>query len=112
MRRIDWHYRADPLFFGQRDRLVALVDRRAVPAIYSDRYFIEAGGLMSYGPAGVEGHRQAGIYVGRILSGEKPGDLPVQQVTRVELVINMKTAKMLGLTISLPLLGRADEVIE
>jgi len=103
---------ADPLFFRQRDRLIALVDRRAVPAIYPDRYFIEAGGLMSYGPGGVEGHRQAGIYVGRILSDEKAGDLPVQQVTRVELGINMKTAKMLGLTISLPLLGRADEVIE
>jgi putative ABC transport system substrate-binding protein len=103
---------ADALFFAQQDELVALAARKSVPAIYLTRGFIEAGGLMSYGPDLLEGYRLAGGYVGRILKGEKPADLPVQQVTRVELVINMKTAKALGLTFPLTLLGRADAAIE
>jgi putative ABC transport system substrate-binding protein len=80
--------------------------------IYAYRQFVSAGGLLSYGTNVADSHRQAGVYAGRILKGEKPADLPVQQVTRVEMAINMKAAKALGLTVPLPLLGRADEVIE
>jgi putative tryptophan/tyrosine transport system substrate-binding protein len=103
---------ADPLMFQQRDRIVALAARRSIPAIYSSRLFIESGGLISYGTDEPAGHRQVGIYTGRILHGEKPSDLPVQQSTKVELAIKLKTAKALGLTFPLTLLGRADEVIE
>ncbi len=99
-------------FLGQRDRLVELATHHAVPTIYAWREFPIAGGLMSYGSDFAEPYRLAGVYAGRILKGEKPADLPVQQATKVELVINLKTAKSLGLAIPLPLLGRADLVIE
>jgi putative tryptophan/tyrosine transport system substrate-binding protein len=99
-------------FFTQRNLLVELAARHAVPTIYAWREFPIAGGLMSYGADFAEPYGLLGEYTGRILKGEKPADLPVQQATKVELVINLKTAKTLGLTIPLPLLGRADEVIE
>jgi len=102
----------DVLFTNGSEKLAALMLRHALPAIYSVREFAIAGGLMSYGPSIAETWRLAGTYTGRILKGEKPADLPVQQVTRVELVINLKAAKALGITFPLTLLGRADEVIE
>jgi putative tryptophan/tyrosine transport system substrate-binding protein len=86
--------------------------RHAMPAIHQARDFALAGGLMSYGGSFLESHRQAGVYTGRILKGDKPADLPVQQVTKVELLINLKTAKTLGVTFPLALSGRADQVIE
>ena len=99
-------------FLTQRDRLAALAARHAVPAIYAYREFCEAGGLMSYGTDNFGAHRRVGENVGRILKGAKPSNLPVEQITKVELVLNLKTAKALGLTFPFTVLGRADEVIE
>src|SRR5262249_21649234 len=102
----------EAFFLTQRNRLVELAAQRAVPTIYAYREFPIAGGLMSYGSDVAEVYRLLGEYASRILKGEKPEDLPVQQATKVELVINLKTAKTLGLNVPLPLLGRADQVIE
>jgi putative tryptophan/tyrosine transport system substrate-binding protein len=99
-------------FLTQRNRLVALAAHHAVPTIYAYREYIEAGGLMSYGTNNFDAHRRVGIDTGRLLKGEKPADLPVEQITKVELIINLKTAKALSLTFPLTVLGRADAVIE
>jgi putative ABC transport system substrate-binding protein len=103
---------ADPLFNSHAAQLGALALRHSVPAIYQYREFAAAGGLMSYGGYATDTYRLGGVYTGRILKGEKPADLPVQQATKVELIINLKTAKALGITVPLPLSGRADELIE
>ena len=103
---------ADSYYMVKSEKLGALTVRHALPAIFQTREFAAAGGLASYGTSLGELYRQVGVYTGRILKGEKPADLPVQQATKIELFINLKTAKALGITVPLPLLGRADEVIE
>jgi len=102
----------DVYFTARSKRLAALSLQHSVPAIYHERSFAEAGGLMSYGVNVGDAYRLLGVYAARILKGEKPADLPVQRATKVELVVNLKTAKILGVTVPLPLSGRADEIIE
>ena len=103
---------ADPLFLNERNKLVTLAARHGVPAIYADREHAEAGGLISYGASRADAYRQAGVYMGRILKGEKPSNLPVIEPTKFELVVNLKTAKALGLTIPQAVLLQADQIIE
>jgi putative ABC transport system substrate-binding protein len=102
----------DPLLRSHAAQLGALALRHTVPAIYQLREFAAAGGLMSYGGYTTDTYRLGGVYTGRILKGEKPADLPVQQSTKIVLILNLKTARTLGITVPLPLSGRADEVIE
>jgi ABC-type uncharacterized transport system substrate-binding protein len=102
----------DSLFSNHKEQLAKLTVRHAIPAIYQYREFAAAGGLMSYGTSETEYYRLVGIYAGRVLKGDKPADLPVQQSTKVELFLNLKTAKALGITVPLPLSGHADELIE
>jgi putative ABC transport system substrate-binding protein len=103
---------ADPFFESRGELLVALAARQTVPAIYAFREFAEAGGLISYGPSLTSVRRQVGVYAGRILNGAKPANLPIQQPTAFALVVNLETAKELGLTVPPSILARADQVIE
>ena len=103
---------SSPPYLPWREQFVGSAARHAVPTIYFSREFPQAGGLMSYGASVIDAYRQAGVYTGRILKGEKPSDLPIQQSVKVDLMLNMRTAKALGLIIPIPLLGRVDEVID
>jgi putative ABC transport system substrate-binding protein len=103
---------ADAYFNSRSEQLAVLTLRYSIPAIYEWREFVLSGGLASFGPTVADTYRALGVYTGRILKGEKPGDLPVQQATKLQLIINMKTANALGIKVPLPLVGRADEVIE
>jgi putative tryptophan/tyrosine transport system substrate-binding protein len=102
----------DPFFVSRSEQLGALATRHTVPAVFAGRQFVMAGGLISYGADIADAYRLTGGYVGRVLKGDKPADLPVQQETKIELRINLKTAKALGITFPLSMLGRADEVVE
>ena len=103
---------ADPFFNNRRERIVALAARHRLPAVYVWREFAEAGGLMSFGTRLTEATRQLGLYVGQILKGSKPADLPFQRAVKIELILNLKTAKAIDVSFPITLLGRADEVIE
>ena len=103
---------ADPLFPSYRDRIIALAARHAIPTAYFQSEAVIEGGLLSYGPSVPDAFRGAGVYTGRILKGERPGDLPIQRSTKIELFINMRTAKALGIEVPPQLLAIADEVIE
>jgi putative ABC transport system substrate-binding protein len=103
---------ADPFFFSERVKLIVLMARDALPTIFADREQADAGGLISYGGSRTDAYRQAGSYVGRIVKGEKPGELPVILPTKFDIVVNLKTAKSLGIDIPASVLARADEVIE